>query len=85
MSDNARFTSATNHDTLGFVEMHDNASISGSGSAAVSGALVLQDDASITAGAASISGNITLCGKYKQTAPKTWKGKRTITEENEPI
>ena len=84
MSDNARFTSATNHNTLGFVEMHDNASISGSGSAAVSGVLVLQDDASITAGAASISGNITLCGKYKQTASKTWTGKRVIDNENAP-
>lgn len=84
MSDNARFTSATNHNTLGFVEMHDNASISGSGSAAVSGVLVLQDDASITAGAASISGNITLCGKYKQTASKVWTGKRVIDNENEP-
>ena len=85
MSDNARFTSATNHNTLGFVEMHDNASISGSGSAAVSGVLVLQDDASITAGAASISGNITLCGKYKQTAAKTWTGKRVIDDQNAPI
>lgn len=84
MSDNARFTSATNHNTLGFVEMHDNASISGSGSAAVSGVLVLQDDASITAGAASISGNITLCGKYKQTASKTWTGKRVIDDQNAP-
>ena len=84
MSDNARFTSATNHNTLGFVEMHDNASISGSGSAAVSGVLVLQDDASITAGAASVSGNITLGGKYTQTARKVWTGKRTITDVNAP-
>lgn len=84
MSDNARFTSATNHNTLGIVEMHDNASISGSGSAAVSGVLVLQDDASITAGAASISGNITLCGKYKQTASKTWTGKRVIDSQDAP-
>lgn len=84
MSDNARFTSATNHNTLGFVEMHDNASISGSGSAAVSGVLVLQDDASITAGAASISGQIVLCGSYNQTASKTWTGKRVIDNENAP-
>ena len=84
MSDNARFTSTTNHNTLGFVEMHDNASISGPGSATVSGVLVLQDDASITAGSASVSGNITLCGKYKQTASKTWTGKRVIDNENAP-
>ena len=85
MSDNARFTSATNHDTSGFVEMHDNASISGSGSASVSGVLVLQDDASITAGAASVSGNITLCGKYTQTARKTWTGKRVIGSQDAPL
>lgn len=84
MSDNTRFESLTNHNTLGFVEMHDNASVSGSGSASVSGVLVLQDDASITAGSASVSGNITLCGKYKQTASKTWTGKRVIDNENEP-
>ena len=85
MSGNARFTSATNHNTLGFVEMHDNASISGSGSAAVSGVLVLQDDASITAGVASISGDITLCGKYTQTASKTWTGKRVIDSQDAPL
>lgn len=84
MSGNTRFDSATNHNTLGFVEMYDNASISGSGSVSVSGVLVLEDDASITAGGASVSGNITLCGKYKQTASKTWRGKRTITDVNEP-
>lgn len=84
MSDNTRFESLTNHNTLGFVEMHDNASVSGSGSVAVSGVLVLQDDASITAGGASVSGNITLGGKYAQTASKVWTGKRTITDVNEP-
>ena len=84
MSDNARYESLTNHNTLGFVEMHDNASVSGSGSVSVSGVLVLQDDASITAGSASVSGNITLCGKYKQTATKTWTGKRVIDNHNAP-
>lgn len=84
MSGNTLFTSATNHNTLGFVEMHDNASISGSGSVAVSGALVLQDDARITAGSASISGDITLCGKYSQTAGKTWAGKRVIDSQDAP-
>ena len=84
MSGNTLFTSATNHNTLGFVEMHDNASISGSGSVAVSGALVLQDDARITAGSASISGDITLCGKYSQTAGKTWAGRRVIDSQDAP-
>lgn len=84
MSDNAQYTSAVGLNTTGFVTMRDNAYISGSGSAAVSGVLVLKDDASITAGSASISGNITLCGKYKQTASKTWTGKRVIDNENAP-
>ena len=84
MSDNTRFESLTNHNTSGFVEMHDNASVSGSGSVSVSGILILQDDASLAGGNASISGHITLCGKYKQTTAKTWTGKRTITDVNEP-
>lgn len=85
MSGNTRFDSATNHNTLGFVEMRDNASVSGSGSVAVSGVLVLQDDASISAGAASVSGNITLGGKYTQTASKVWTGKRVIDSQDAPL
>lgn len=84
MSGNTRFDSATGHNTSGIVKMRDNASVSGSGAVYVSGVLVLEDDASITGGNASISGDITLCGKYKQTATKTWTGKRTITDVNEP-
>lgn len=85
MSDNTRFESLTNHSTLGFVEMHDNASVSGSGSVSVSGVLVLQDDASLAGGNASISGQITLCGKYNQTASKTWTGKRVIDSQDAPL
>ena len=85
MSDNTRFESRTNHSTLGFVEMHDNASVSGSGSVSVSGVLVLQDDASLAGGNASISGQITLCGKYNQTASKTWTGKRVIDSQDAPL
>lgn len=84
MSDNARYGSSTALNTLGAVEMRGNADISGSGSVSVSGFLVLEDDASITGGNASISGDITLCGKYMQTAAKTWTGKRTITDVNAP-
>nr|DAJ44357.1 MAG TPA: hypothetical protein [Caudoviricetes sp.] len=84
MSGNTRFDSATNHNTLGIVEMRDNASVSGSGSVAVSGVLVLEDDASIAGGNASISGDITLCGSYNQTVNKTWMGKRVIDGHNAP-
>lgn len=84
MSDNAQYTSAVGLNTTGFVTMRDNAYISGSGSAAVLGALVLRDDAAITAGSASVSGDVTLCGKYKQTASKTWTGKRVIDSQDAP-
>lgn len=84
MSGNTRFDSATGHNTLGIVKMRDNASVSGSGAVYVSGVLVLEDDASITGGSASIFGDITLCGKYKQTAGKTWTGKRVIASQGAP-
>lgn len=84
MSGNTRFDSATGHNTLGIVKMRDNASVSGSGAVYVSGVLVLEDDASITRGNASIFGDITLCGKYKQTATKTWTGKRVIASQDAP-
>lgn len=84
MSGNTRFDSATNHNTLGIVEMRDNASVSGSGSVSVSGVLVLEDDASIAGGNASISGDITLGGKYAQTTAKTWVGKRVIASQDAP-
>lgn len=48
------------------------------------GLLVLDDDARIENGDLNAMGYITLCGKYKQTAFKTWTGKRTITDVNEP-
>lgn len=84
MSDNARYGSSTALNTSGVVAMRGNADISGSGTVSVSGVLVLEDDASIAGGNASIFGDITLCGKYKQTAAKTWTGKRTITDVNAP-
>ena len=48
------------------------------------GLLVLDDDARIENGDLRAIGYITLCGKYKQTAFKTWTGKRTITDVNAP-
>lgn len=48
------------------------------------GLLVIEDDARIENGDLRAVGHITLCGKYKQTAFKTWTGKRTITDVNEP-
>lgn len=84
MSGNTRFDSATDYNTLGVVELRDNASVSGSGIVYASGVLVLEDDASIAGGSASVFGNITLCGSDNQTVSKTWTGKRTVTDVNEP-
>lgn len=48
------------------------------------GLLVLEDDARIENSDLRAIGYITLCGKYKQTAFKTWTGKRVIDNENAP-
>lgn len=47
------------------------------------GALVMKDNASIEANTIVI-GAITLAGNYKGNVVKTWIGKRTITDVNEP-
>lgn len=48
------------------------------------GLLTMKDDARIESGGLIAKGHITLCGKYKQTAAKTWNGKRTIADANAP-
>lgn len=48
------------------------------------GLLVIEDDARIENGDLRAVGHITICGKYKQTAFKTWTGKRVIDNENAP-
>jgi hypothetical protein len=47
------------------------------------GALVMKDNASIEANT-TVIGAITLAGNYKGNVVKTWVGKRTITDVNEP-
>ena len=47
------------------------------------GALVMKDNASIEANT-TVIGAITLAGNYKGNVVKTWTGKRTITDVNEP-
>lgn len=47
------------------------------------GALVMKDNASIEANT-TVIGAITLAGNYKGNVVKTWIGKRTITDVNEP-
>lgn len=62
--------------------MRDNARCEGSISG--SGALTMNDDSHISAGSLSANGDITVTGRYKQTAARTFFGKRTISSENEP-
>lgn len=48
------------------------------------GLLILKDDARVESGNLTTIGHITICGKYKQTATKTWTGKRVIDSQDAP-
>lgn len=82
LSDNARFTPTSAGSSGGDLVMKDNAVMSGAVS--VSGSLTMKDNAEVSAGTLSAYGDITLCGSYNQTVDKSWTGKRTITDVNEP-
>lgn len=82
LSDNARFTPTAAGLSEGDLVMKDNAVVSGA--VTVGGVLTMKDNAKVSAGTLSVYGDITLCGSYNQTVSKTWTGKRTITDVNEP-
>lgn len=67
------------------VVMSGNAKVTATGqiTAACRGVLVMTDNASIEADT-TVIGAITLAGNYKGNVVKTWVGKRTITDVNEP-
>lgn len=67
------------------VVMYGNAKVTPTGviEAASRGVLEMRDNASIEA-ATTVIGAITLAGNYKGDVIKTWIGKRTITDVNEP-
>lgn len=67
------------------VVMYGNSKVTATGqiTAACRGVLVMQDNASIEADT-TVIGAITLAGNYKGNVIKTWIGKRTITDVNEP-
>lgn len=67
------------------VVMSGNSKITATGqvAAASRGVLVMKDNASIEA-VTTVIGAITLAGNYKGDVIKTWVGKRTITDVNEP-
>lgn len=67
------------------VTMRDNATITAAGnlSGASTGTVTVQNDAVINT-SITVVGAITLSGNYKGNVVKTWTGKRTITDVNEP-
>lgn len=67
------------------VVMSGNSKVTATGQimSASRGALVMKDNASIEADT-TVIGAITLAGNYKGNVIKTWIGKRTITDVNEP-
>lgn len=83
MRDNAIIEGVSN--TRSGVVMSGNAKVTSTGviTANSRGALVMTDNASIEA-ATTVIGAITLAGNYKGNVIKTWIGKRTITDVNEP-
>lgn len=83
MAHNAIIEGVSN--TRSGVVMYGNSKVTATGqiTAACRGVLVMQDNASIEADT-TVIGAITLAGNYKGNVVKTWTGKRTITDVNEP-
>lgn len=67
------------------VVMYGNSKVTATGqiTSACRGVLTMKDNASIEADT-TVIGAITLAGNYKGNVVKTWIGKRTITDVNEP-
>lgn len=82
MSGNSVFSGTKASSTIA-IDLRDNAEVLGRVSG--SGTLAMEDDARVEAGTLSATGEITLCGRYKQTASRSgFFGKRTITDVNAP-
>ena len=83
MGNNAIIEGISN--TRSGVVMSGNSKVTATGqiSAGCRGVLVMKDNASIEA-VTTVIGAITLAGNYKGNVVKTWIGKRTITDVNEP-
>lgn len=82
LSGNSKFIPVTAASGNGDLFMNDNTVISGSVS--VSGSLTMKDNATVSGGTLTAYGDVIVCGSYNQTVNKTWTGKRTITDVNEP-
>lgn len=83
MGNNAIIEGISN--TRSGVVMSGNSKVTATGQIAAGcrGVLVMKDNASIEA-VTTVIGAITLAGNYKGNVVKTWTGKRTITDVNEP-
>ncbi|WAX05874.1 hypothetical protein BC679P3_00019 [Bacteroides phage BC679P3] len=82
MSGNSVFSGTKASSTI-VIDLRDNAEIQSRVSG--SGTLIMKDDARVEAGTLSATGEITLCGRYKQTASRSgFFGKRTIADVNAP-
>lgn len=83
MRDNAVIEGKVN--TPSDVVMYGNSRVTPTGiiEAASRGVLVMEENASIEA-STTVIGAITLAGNYRGNVVKTWTGKRTITDVNEP-
>lgn len=81
IKDNAVFTPTNLYVAEADFYLQDNAKVTADVS--VNGSLLLKDNAAVNR-TLTVVGCITLCGKYTQTAAKTWTGKRVIDNENEP-
>lgn len=86
MSDNARVTSGRVNVPRSPIRMEGNSVISGGALSSLSvGKILMKDKAIISGGSLTCIGDITLCGSYTQlSGNRTWTGKRTITDVNEP-
>lgn len=84
MADNAQFLGLTSARS-GFV-MRGNSFVGASATivGACRGLLVMTGKARIESGDLSVVGYITLTGNYRQTATKTWTGKRVIDSQDAP-
>lgn len=84
MADNAQFL-GIHGSRSGFI-MRGNSFVAAGATIAATcrGLLIMKDDARVEGGALTAIGYVTLCGKYKQTAAKTWTGKRVIGSQDAP-
>lgn len=84
MADNARFFGSHNSGNAWALEGNSYVAPAAVVNALCEGVTIMKDDARIENGSLTAIGHITLCGKYKQTATKTWTGKRVIASQDAP-